>query len=694
MSTIDELRDQARRHEQKEEWKQALDIYTKILATLEKQDRPDIALYNRAGDLCVRGRDLDNAVTHYEKAVRLYVEAELPNNAIAVCKKIIRNMPTRAPVYLEMGRIRANQGFVTDARDSFLKYAERMEALGNLDEALRALEELADLLPNETEIRLSLAQQLQRYDRADEAIGQLRAAYATLSRTGDTEKAASVQQMALDIDASADFSSDDVSAGGYGDPGALPLLEEAPSSEPQTRTADVGAELGDIEFTAQEGAGVSGASATPGRSVGQPTEVGAPVFDFGAGAETDEVPPLPMLGDDDEDEAAPLPMLGGDEDDAPPLPLLGTDDPYAQFAVEEEEEEGAPLPLIAFDTASDSEDLTAEAFGETDRDEHLARDLSHGDEVTEVEVSLGELELPGQSNEGFEGAFEEAAHDARATTPEALIAAGDLDGAERMLRELMEREPQELDHRQRLVEVAYRRGDRQAQADAYVELAQCLERRGGADQAQGVYRQVLQIDPENVVAKQALAVEDAPAEAAAGVASSEDYVDLGSLIFGDEEEEEKTTRFKVAYDDPTGDEQADFHKMLSQFKAKVAENLGADDVRAHHDLGTAYKEMGLVDEAIEEFQAALRAKREHLPSYELLGQCFLQKDQPDAAVKTLTRALSLPFEVEDDLIGIYYYIGRAFEQTGDKPSAVEYYDRVFSLDINFMDVTERLRSLR
>jgi tetratricopeptide (TPR) repeat protein len=179
----------------------------------------------------------------------------------------------------------------------------------------------------------------------------------------------------------------------------------------------------------------------------------------------------------------------------------------------------------------------------------------------------------------------------------------------------------------------------------------------------------------------------------APVASSDDYVDLGALIFGDDDEE-KSTRFLVEYEEPTGDEQADFARMLSQFKSKIAQNVAADDVRAHHDLGTAYKEMGLLDEAIEEFQAALRASRDHLPTYELLGQCFIEKGQPDAAIKALQRALALGIEIEDELLGIYYVLGRAYEQTGNKELAVEYYDRVFSLDINFMDVTERLRALR
>jgi pilus assembly protein FimV len=176
------------------------------------------------------------------------------------------------------------------------------------------------------------------------------------------------------------------------------------------------------------------------------------------------------------------------------------------------------------------------------------------------------------------------------------------------------------------------------------------------------------------------------------VAANEDYVDLGAMILGDEPE--KTTRFTVAYEEPSGDEEADFANMLSQFKEKVSENLDAGDVRAHHDLGTAYKEMGLLDEAISEFQSALRASPDHLPTYEMLGQTFMEVGQPEAAVNSLTRALEVGHGIEDELIGIYYYLGRAQEQVGNNESAVEFFHKVFALDINFADVTERLRKLR
>lgn len=72
----------------------------------------------------------------------------------------------------------------------------------------------------------------------------------------------------------------------------------------------------------------------------------------------------------------------------------------------------------------------------------------------------------------------------------------------------------------------------------------------------------------------------------------------------------------------------------------------------------------------------------------------MEKGEPEAAVRTLKRALEAPYEIEDELLGIYYYLGRAHEQLGNTKDALEFYDHVFTLDINFADVTERLRALR
>lgn len=667
------LKEQARRHEQKEEWKQALELYQRAIHRLTEEDQPDVGLYNRVGDICVRLGQLEKATTHYEQAVGLYVEAELPNNAIAVCKKIIRNMPGRNSVYLTMGRIKAKQGFLTDARQNFLTYAERVQAAGNMEEGLRSLEELADLSPADVELRISLANLLHQHGRGGEALEQLQAAHTTLVRMGDGARAETMVVKAREIDPSVDF-----------------IVEPEPQFQATSSYAEIaGAEIAGVG----EGLGeIVIAEEGPSKKKEEPEAVPSEfaqewaVFSMESGEQEAQGAPLPGLAEDEE------------EEEAEPLPFLTIADE------DEKEEEAEPLPMLSLGMEDEEPDvLTAEAFGESGRDERDQRD-SHT-EAPELDVALDfgsdEAEPVRQDSSeraaaAREEAIEESVFDTQAapTKAEELIAAGDLAGAEKLLRTLMEAEPTVIAHRQLLVEIAYRQGDAHAQAGAYVELAKCLERNGSTDQARSVYRQVLQLDPDNSVARVALDEGQRPAapKAAASVASSEDYIDLGSLIFDDDEE--KSTRFTVAYEEPTGDENADFARMLDQFKAKIAENVGADDVQAHHDLGTAYKEMGLIDEAIREFQAALRASREHLPTYELLGQCFLDNGQPEAAIKSLTRALSFKVDVEDELLGIYYYLGRAYEATGKKESAVEFYDRVFSLDINFLDVTDRLRSLR
>ncbi len=195
------------------------------------------------------------------------------------------------------------------------------------------------------------------------------------------------------------------------------------------------------------------------------------------------------------------------------------------------------------------------------------------------------------------------------------------------------------------------------------------------------------------------AAEETAAKAATGPAAEEPpdggYVDLSAVLLGEEvRTEEKSTRFVVPYEEPTGDDQADFERMLAQFREKVSENIDANDAMAHYDLGTAYMEMGLLDEAISEFQVVLRGTSDHLGTYEMLGQTFLRKKEPEAALRSLNRGLDAPCEVEEERVGIYYYIGLAHETIGNKDTAVEYYDRVFALDINFADVTERLRALR
>jgi len=647
--SIESLKQQARKHEQNEDWQKALDQYKKALAALARDEQVDIGLYNRVGDLYVRVGGLDEAVEHYDKAVELYREAYLPNNAIAVCKKIIRNVPQRHRAYLLIGQIRAEQGFLPDARTNFLTYAERMAADGDLEESFRALIEFCDLAPEEVSVRVMVAEQMVAQGLGEEAVEQLAVVHRHYVQVGDSQQAEDVKSrmVAIDPELDVDAMVSGMPTSSMGADGEI----MADFGEIAIGGDDFGSGLeSDVEISM--GDAVEEASADAGAA-----DVDAGLADFAIGGLDDgeeEAVELPMMdfdsSDDDEGEAVELPMMDfdssdDDEGEAVELPTMDFD------SSEDDEGEAVELPTMDLDSSEDE----GEAFELPTMDIDSAGDAGTVDlpDITEEpSLTLDESALG-----GIELVPDDA--DSAPDTPAAAT-------------EGFEDEASDTD-------VGFGLEEPQEEFSASPEASEAME-----DAVEEVAADSGTEEPAAV---------EAPPEPEPEAASGGDgFVDFRAMILGGSEE--KTTRFTVAYEEPSGDEQADFAKMLAQFKDKVSENLDTRDVRAHYDLGTAYKEMGLLDEAIGSFQAALRASADHLPTYELMGQTFIEMGQPEAAVKSMERAVEVATAVEDELVGIYYYLGVAYEQLQNRKSAVEYYERVFSLDINFADVTERLRELR
>ncbi|HVE79282.1 MAG TPA: tetratricopeptide repeat protein, partial [Gemmatimonadaceae bacterium] len=313
--------------------------------------------------------------------------------------------------------------------------------------------------------------------------------------------------------------------------------------------------------------------------------------------------------------------------------------------------------------------------------------------------------------------------------------AGDLDTASSVAEEIIRINPNSVRHHQKRVEYAFRTQDKARLVDAYLELADALFRSGQADKAKAVYQRVLELSPDHVRAQAALSAfiepaaappppkreparvesgtfkryapggrqaappappKPAPAStpappAAAAAATDPSFVNLGDWLRQDDRP--KSTRMVVAEQAPTGDEQADFADMLRKFKHGVAQNVEDEDYQAHYDLGVAYKEMGLLDEAIAEFQKALRSTQDRVRAYEALGQCFLEKSQFQVAATILARALSETAADDDQLVGVLYLLGYACEGLHRRDEALKHYQRVFAVDIQFRDVSERISSL-
>jgi tetratricopeptide (TPR) repeat protein len=277
----------------------------------------------------------------------------------------------------------------------------------------------------------------------------------------------------------------------------------------------------------------------------------------------------------------------------------------------------------------------------------------------------------------------------------------DWDRANDVAEELARLEPSEIRYFQKLVEFAYRVGHRGRVVEAYLELGDALVRIGAVEKALAVYGRVAESEPDNARARAAIDSLAPPPPPTPPVVSappapppSEEFVDLGAMLLdGDAREKPKDTRMRVQDEEPTGDEERDFAEMLKQFKRGLDENLEDEDYQSHYDLGIAFKEMGLLDEAIAEFQKALRSPDARLRTSEALGSSFFDKGQFAVAEAILRRAVDGLSGQDNEKIGLLYWLGRALEAEGRGNEARPYYERALAVDVKFMDLNDRLKAI-
>jgi len=150
---------------------------------------------------------------------------------------------------------------------------------------------------------------------------------------------------------------------------------------------------------------------------------------------------------------------------------------------------------------------------------------------------------------------------------------------------------------------------------------------------------------------------------------------------------------RVDQGEPEKEEDVDFRETLTQFKLGIEANLEAGDFQAHYDLGIAFKEMGLLDEAIAQFQKSLKSPEGRLKGSEALGASFFEKGRYGIAEAVLARAVDALAGGDDDKIALIYWLGRALEAQGRKDEALKCYERALAVDITFLDLADRLQRL-
>jgi tetratricopeptide (TPR) repeat protein len=771
---LEKLKDTARKLEQKEDWRKAIEVYLKAIQQAESraETSPDLSLYNRVGDLYLKINDTTEAVRSYERAVDLYADQGFFNNAIALCGKILRVNPGRTQTYLKLCQLHARKNVVSEAKRNLIEFLERMNALGQLDQAFQAVKLFADQFSGSQEIRSMLVDLLRATSRGDEARDQLEKMAQDLEAAGDKTGARKTRERIQGIDPEHPPTAATPAAPGSSRRGDLIFLDtgvDVPTTPPRAAPSygRAGKESprppADPEPIVPESLlpdeDLAGSSTSPGLLID-------PVLsEDTSGGGSDSLLGIERLGDSMDitresllgadslevmpDLTAPLDIQRDSASlDIEPMRLEGMEDTsLAGFSANPKSD---PLDFSddiivslpdseTFDTPS-STDVPfippRAPTGDTlaDLENRVLDDPENPDihlELAEKLLAMGETH---RVTEEFELAL--AGYEDRQ----------DWGRASQMADRLVELAPDSIAHHQKRVELAYRMGDRAPLIEAYLGLGSALAKSGAIDKAIAVYGRVMEHDPGNAQAVAALArlgagdtappaakskpaasspvsppkaaprapepkpraaqhspsANQRPVETArtapsggrrkAEPVSDEGFIDLGSMVRDDHNQ--RDTRMRVNRRDPTGqDEQREFHEILEQFKRGIDENLEADDYQSHYDLGVAFKEMGLLDEAIGAFQKALRASEGRLRTSEALGMAFFEKGQYAVCESVLRRAVDSLDGTDESKIGLLYWLGRAAEAQGKKTDAVSSYERAMAVDIRFQDLSQRMQRL-
>ena len=714
-------------------------------------DADDLTTLNMLGDLYVRSGKKEEAVSCFERIAEHYSAQEFNLKAIAMYKKIER-LRTRDPIIaLKLAELYASQGLVHDARSQYLVVADEYSRSGDNKRALEILHKIADLDPHNTEIRLKLGDGYLKENMRREAAAAFVQAANRLHQIGSQDKALEAYTKALqlvrdDREALRGMLESHI-ARGTADEAAEVLERVVEGHEDDKELVSMlarayieaedpkGAERATSMLMAQDTSNYTQflpvtrlyikagevdetirilstiiERMLAGREERELLELVNQVLEhnpdhvaalrmlvrihwwqrdmdalraslerLAESAEASELvdeeryalTQLVRLAPDEQRYLDRLNLLGGLQEDTedfatvPPEPESESEVPeFETFAVVEDEDEDQQATQVAVDEfetnagpSSTFSDPTA-SFADLNDDEP-----GTGGDFQEVDFSIVTPE--GEATAAVSGPEEEARMEnimrQELESVDFYIAQGYSDIAVDTLEMLERQFGPHPDIQARREKLASRRTV--AEAPAVFEFG------GGEELA-------------NPTPVESVSFEEAAFASLAG------DTDLGG------------NNVSAELPPVSAGIDAGLAELFEEFRVAEEADTIKEDFETHYNMGTAYKEMDLMDEAVQEFQTSASLVKagdgtsRFLQCCNMLGHCFIHKGMPEAAVLWFKKGLSAPGHSEDEYQALRYELASAYEQLGDLKQAREFYTEVYGVDVSYREVAEKLSQLR
>lgn len=638
---INDLKQRAYEQERSENFGRAIELYESVIDQRETEGltHQDASVFLRIADLHLRRNQDGDAIEAFQRAGELYAREGLQPQAIAVYRRILRFAPEHTEALWNLAWLHAEMGVMAEARDYVSDYLETVDPEQDRVEAKDFLRRLLDL-SEDVGIGLRLAELLEEGGRHEEALDvleRLDVDFGPASTLDEEETRARIESLREEVEPERD-------AGGNGD--------YSGEGESWGATSTGGDELGGnpSEFGA---GGLSGADDLSGP--GEADEGGSDEYDLEVdageaveegGGSLEEGFPFPDGEDELENGAFDEEAFGGEDADEPGELATGGFEAGADDFGTPRHEVGSPEDEFAEDEFAAREDRYAPAEEDA---VPAARDEREESEPEEEEhMSARSQDLPGGPTAGGRGGEYEDEYEYEEEYGERAELRRGLE----VLDELIELDPDRLEHYRRRVGYAERLDDSDALTDSWLELADALLRRDSSRGARLVYEHALGLDSGAEAAREGI--------------------------------EELNERARESLDVPEPFPNADVDPAGSR---------GGDSELA----GWVWPEL---DRALGQVQwlqgAAQLLDGDGTPgtdgppadAYELVGRYLLAKGEVDEAIDALSLALDRDDLADEELADVLFQLGLSHYRIDDRGSARRYFDRVASHDEDFRTVSD------
>lgn len=727
MANASDLKKKALQLSAKGKNEEAVDKYLKYLDVSKAKGIEEGSILNNIGDLYFKLNKKNDGFSTYQKAIEVYRTEQLYNNAVAIIKKALRkckgDISKEKILHRLLVDVYFEQNLNYEAEMHLIQLIKLLSSNGELEEALSELDRLMGLIDSFKEFNvylnvLDLYKNLNEIDKAIEKFSPILQRYIDLK---DDQKIEALKNKLKELNP--DFEKQfNVTTEITQEPKVNEITESDNTAADDFFLDDSAAD--DIFAESDEAAATSpnGSNAGVNFATGEATNI----FDISEFGQTEK---NQGKKNDEETSESSVKEYGvvdfdlKDEDSAEDEKISTVED-TTFFDIDES---------VGF--LQDSM-IGKEISGEKDKSISGTTDVIKED-VNEEDIEILEkmlIENPTDGKTNYNLAksyyskkmFEEAYQHFEVAN-DSFLEEEKYDLCWEVLLKMIEIHPAQLKNYELLMDVARVDNNMKRISAASFQMAKYHNYKKEFDKAEMLLERVLRFDPENKEANKMLSsikgetqIEEKDEESIDIFADDESEVTASeedSLFIEDDEKEtlevkskkEDLTKGGKAFDFgknkdnvrriETKTDSSDVKDLINEFEEGVGKVIEKEDYDSHYDLGVAYKDMGFYEEAIKEFKQATKGKTQKLKAYEMWGMCLLELNRAEDALNVLVKGAKTKGFKPNQYLGIYYRIGRIYENHKRNQQALKLYSKIYKIDKefkddNFVSISKKLKEMQ